>query len=115
MSQLVKASARSLRVSPSKLNLVAALIRNMDVSEAMVQLSFSQKRIAQDVKKCLQSAIANAENNFGMDIDNLVIQRATVGKALVMKRVRARARGRSARINKPFSNLFITLAEKEEN
>lgn len=115
MNNSVEASAKSLRISPQKLNLVAAMIRNMKVSDAIVQLTFSKKRIAQDVKKCLQSAIANAENNFGMDIDNLVVNSATVGKALVMKRVRARARGRSARINKPFSNLYITLAEVEEN
>ena len=111
---LVKSSTRLLRISPQKLNLVAASIRNMKVSDALVQLSFSPKRIAIDVKKCLQSAIANAENNFGLDIDNLVVDSATVGKALVMKRVRARARGRSARINKPFSNLYITLSEVEE-
>lgn len=106
------AIARSLRVSPRKLNMVAASIRNMKVSEAMVQLSFSQKRIAGAVKKCLQSAIANAENNSGLDIDNLFISSATVGKALVMKRVMARARGRAARINKFFSNLYITVTEK---
>lgn len=115
MSILVKASSKSLRISPRKLNLVAAMIRNMHVAEAVVQLTFSQKRIASDVKKCLQSAIANAENNFGLDIDNLFVQSATVGKGLVMKRARARARGRSARIIKPFSNLYITLAEKEVN
>lgn len=114
MSNLVKASARSIRVSPRKLNLVAALIRNMRVSEAVVQLGFSPKRIAQDVRKCLQSAIANAENNFGMDIDNLVVHSATVGKSIVMKRANPRARGRSAAIKKPFSNLYITLAEIEE-
>ena len=112
---LVKASARSLRVSPQKLNLVAESIRRMKVSDALVQLSFSPKRIALDVKKCLQSAIANAENNLGIDIDNLYINSATVGRGLVMKRMRPRARGRSARILKPFSNLYITLSEKEGN
>ncbi|NRB10487.1 MAG: 50S ribosomal protein L22 [Rickettsiaceae bacterium] len=111
---LVKSSAKSLRVSPQKLNLVAASIRSMKVSDALIQLSFSPKRIAIDVRKCLQSAIANAENNFGLDIDNLFVEKATVGKALVMKRVRARARGRRARIFKPFSNLYITVAEREE-
>lgn len=111
---LAKASIIRLRSSPQKLNLVASLIRNMNVSEALVQLSFSPKRIAKDVKKCLQSAIANAENNFGMDIDNLVVYSATVGKSVVMKRFRARARGRGARIVKPFSNLYITLSERQE-
>lgn len=113
MSFLVKASAKSLRISPQKLNLVASMIRGMKASNAVVQLSFSKKRIAQDVKKCLQSAIANAENNFGIDIDNLKVNSAIVGKGLVMKRMRARARGRSARIQKPFSNLYITLVEEE--
>lgn len=109
----MKASAKSLRISPQKLNLVASMIRGMKASNAVVQLSFSKKRIAQDVKKCLQSAIANAENNFGIDIDNLKVNSAIVGKGLVMKRMRARARGRSARIQKPFSNLYITLVEEE--
>lgn len=111
---LVKALSKKLRTSPRKLNLVAASIRNMKVSDALVQLTFSKKRIAIDVKKCLQSAVANAENNMGLDIDNLYVAEAIVGKALVMKRVRARARGRSARINKPFSNLYITVSEKGE-
>jgi large subunit ribosomal protein L22 len=111
---LVKASIKRLRTSPQKLNLVAAVIRNMKVSDALVQLTFSPKRIAADVKKCLQSAIANAENNMGLDIDNLVVTSATVGKAFTMKRMRARARGRSARILKPFSNLYITVSEREE-
>ncbi len=115
MSILVKASARNLRTSAQKLNLVAAMIRKMKVSDAIVQLTFCPKRIANDVKKCLQSAIANAENNVGLDIDSLVVASATVGKSFVMKRVRPRARGRSARINKPFSNLYITVSEKEEN
>jgi large subunit ribosomal protein L22 len=107
---LVKASSKALRISPRKLNLVAGLIRNMSVSEAMVQLTFSHKRIAKDVKKCLQSAVANAENNFGLDIDGLFIHTISVGKSFVMKRMHPRARGRSARINKPFSNLYIALA-----
>ena len=106
-----KAITKSLRVSPRKLNLVAASIRNMKASEALVQLTFSPRRIAKDVKKCLQSAIANAENNLGLDIDSLYITSATVGKALVMKRVMPRARGRAARINKFFSNLYITVTE----
>lgn len=115
MSILVKASARNLRTSAQKLNLVAAMIRNMKVADALVQLTFCPKRIAIDVKKCLQSAVANAENNMGLDIDNLFVNSATVGKAFIMKRVRARARGRSARINKPFSSLYITVSEREEN
>jgi large subunit ribosomal protein L22 len=107
------ATAKALRVSPRKLNLIASVIRNMKVSEALVQLTFSQKRIAKAVKKCLQSAVANAENNFGLDIDNLSISSATVGKALVMKRVTPRARGRASKINKFFSNLYITVTEGE--
>jgi large subunit ribosomal protein L22 len=105
------AISKSLRIAPRKLNLVAGLIRNMKVSDALIQLTFCKKRISRDVKKCLQSAIANAENNFGLDIDNLVVTSATVGKALVMKRVMPRARGRAARINKFFSNLYITVTE----
>ena len=108
-----KAITKSLRVSPRKLNLVVESIRLMGVSEALMQLSFSPKRIAQDVKKCLQSAIANAENNFGLNIDNLIISSATVGKAGVMKRIMPRARGRAAKINKFFSNLYITVTEIE--
>lgn len=112
---LAKASIRRLRTSPQKLNLVTAMIRNVKVHDALVQLTFSPKRIAVDVKKCLQSAVANAENNLGLDIDNLVVTSATVGRSLVMKRVRARARGRSARILKPFSDLYIIVSEGEEN
>ncbi len=107
------ASARSLRVSPRKLNLVASSIRNMKASEALIQLTFSPRRIAKDVKKCLQSAVANAENNLGLDIDALLITSATVGKALVMKRIMPRAKGRATRINKFFSNLYITVTEVE--
>ena len=109
------AKAKSIRVSPRKLNLVAASIRNMKVSQALVQLTFSPKRIAHDVKNCLNSAIANAENNLGLDIDRLVITSVTVGKALVMKRIMPRAKGRAAPINKFFSNLYITVTEKEGN
>jgi len=110
-----KASARLLRVSPRKLNLVAEMIRNMKVGAALVQLTFSKKRIALAVRHCLQSAIANAENNNGLDIDNLVVSSATVGKGLLMKRMQPRAKGRGARINKFFSNLYITVTEVEEN
>jgi len=106
-----KAVTKSLRVSPRKLNLVAASIRNMKASEALVQLKFSPRRIAIDVRKCLQSAIANAENNLGLDIDDLYITSATVGKSLVMKRIMPRARGRAAKINKFFSNLYITVTQ----
>lgn len=107
------AITKSLRVSPRKLNLVATSIRNMKASEALVQLTFSPRRIAKDVKKCLQSAIANAENNHNLDIDALLITSATVGKALVMKRMMPRAKGRATRINKFFSNLYITVTEVE--
>jgi large subunit ribosomal protein L22 len=110
-----QASARLLRVSPRKLNLVAASIRNMKASDALVQLTFSKRRIAGDVKKCLRSAIANAENNFGMDIDNLIITSATVGKALVMKRMQTKGRGRAGKILKFFSNLYIEVTELQES
>ena len=108
---IAKASIIGLRVSPQKLNLVASLIKKMQVEEALVQLDFCSKRIALDVKKCLQSAIANAENNFGMDIDDMIVSSATVGKFKVMKRFRARARGRGAKIAKPLSNLYITVSQ----
>jgi large subunit ribosomal protein L22 len=108
-----KAVARMLRVSPQKLNLVAQLIRGKKVSTALADLTFSQKRIARDVKKCLESAIANAENNHELDVDDLVVSQAFVGKALVMKRFHARARGRAGRVEKPFSNLTIIVREVE--
>jgi large subunit ribosomal protein L22 len=106
-----KAVARMLRVSPQKLNLVAQLIRGKKVSRALADLEFSRKRIAADVKKCLESAIANAENNHDLDVDDLVVSQAFVGKALVMKRFHARARGRAGRVEKPFSNLTIIVRE----
>ena len=109
-----QAVLRNLRVSPQKLNLVAAMIRGMDANKAIATLSFSRRRIAGDVKKVLQSAIANAENNHSLDVDRLVVKEAHVGKGLVMKRFKARARGRGARIMKPFSHLTIVVAEKEE-
>ena len=109
-----QAVLRNLRVSPQKLNLVAAMIRGMDANKASATLSFSRRRIAGDVKKVLQSAIANAENNHSLDVDRLVVKEAHVGKGLVMKRFKARARGRGARILKPFSHLTIVVAEKEE-
>ena len=107
------AVARLLRGSPQKLNLVAALIRGKKVSTALADLEFSRKRIAKDVRKCLQSAIANAENNHDLDIDELVVAEAHVGKALVMKRFTPRGRGRASRIMKPFSNLTIVVREVE--
>ncbi|MGY2051769.1 50S ribosomal protein L22 [Methylobacterium sp. JK268] len=106
-----KAVARMLRVSPQKLNLVAQLIRGKKVATALADLQFSRKRIAVEVKKCLESAIANAENNHDLDVDDLVVKEAYVGKALVLKRFHARARGRGARILKPFSNLTIVVRE----
>ena len=106
-----KAVARMIRVSPQKLNLVAQLIRGKKVSTALADLEFSRKRIARDVKKCLESAIANAENNHNLDVDDLVVKEAYVGKALVMKRFHARARGRAGRVEKPFSNLTIVVRE----
>src|SRR5215216_1385494 len=108
-----KAIARMLRVSPQKLNLVAQLIRGKKVSSALADLQFSRKRIAVDVKKCLESAIANAENNHDLDVDDLVVAEAFVGKALVMKRFHARGRGRAGGILKPFSNLTIVVRQVE--
>ena len=106
-----KAIVRNLRVSPQKLNLVAQLIRGKKVATALADLEFSRKRVARDVRKCLESAIANAENNHNLDVDDLVVSQAFVGKALVLKRFHARARGRGARIEKPFSNLTIVVRE----
>ena len=107
-----KAVLRMLRVSPQKLNLVAQRIRGKKVSTALADLQFSRKRVAGDVKKCLESAIANAENNHDLDVDDLVVKEAFVGKALVLKRFHARARGRGARILKPFANLTIVVREQ---
>jgi len=108
------AIARMLRTSPQKLNLVAGLIRGKKVEKALSDLTFSKRRIAGDVKKCLQSAIANAENNHGLDVDNLVVAEAWVGKNLVMKRGRPRARGRFGKIMKPFSEITIKLRQTGE-
>jgi len=108
-----KAVCRMIRVSPQKLNLVAQLIRGKKVDRALAELTFSQKRIAFDVKKTLESAIANAENNHDLDVDDLVVAEAYVGKALVMKRFHARARGRAGRVEKPFANLTIVVREVE--
>ena len=108
------AKAKSIRTSGQKLNLVAKSIRGCNIKVAIDQLTFSKKRVSREVLKVLNSAIANAENNFGLDIDKLVVSEAYVGKSLVMKRMRARARGRAARILKPFSKLTILLKEIEE-
>jgi large subunit ribosomal protein L22 len=110
-----QAVLRMVRTSPRKLNLVAQLIRGKKVATALADLEFSQKRIAGQVRKTLQSAIANAENNHQLDVDNLVVAEAHVGKALVMKRFNPRARGRVAGIQKPFSNLTVVLREVEES
>src|SRR5882757_10062813 len=109
-----QAVARMLRVSPQKLNLVAGLIRGKKVATALADLEFSRKRIAKDVRKCLQSAIANAENNHELDIYDLVVAEAHVGKALVLKRFSPRARRRAARIMTPFANITIVVREVEE-
>jgi len=108
------AKTKMLRTSPQKLNLVAGLIRGKKVERALADLTFSKKRIALDVKKCLQSAIANAENNHGLDVDNLIVAEAWVGKNLVMKRGRPRARGRFGKIMKPFSEITIKVRQVEE-
>jgi large subunit ribosomal protein L22 len=108
------AKSKMLRTSPQKLNLVAAMIRGKKVDKALADLTFSKKRIAGDVKKCLQSAIANAENNHNLDVDELVVAEAYVGKNLVMKRGRPRARGRFGKIMKPFSELTIKVRQVEE-
>ena len=109
-----KAVSRMLRVSPQKLNLVAQLIRGKKVASALADLQFSRKRIAKDVRKCLESAIANAENNHDLDVDDLIVAEAHVGKALVIKRFTARGRGRVGRIFKPFANLTIVVRQVEE-
>ena len=106
------AKVKMLKTSPQKLNLVSKMIRNKPVKIALAQLKFSNKRIAVDVRKCLESAIANAENNYQYDIDKLFIKEAYCGKQIIMKRFRPRAKGRAAPIMKPYSNLTIILAEK---
>jgi large subunit ribosomal protein L22 len=109
-----QAVTRNIRVSPQKLNLVATMIRGQKVEKALADLTFSRRRIANDVKKTLQSAIANAENNHDLDVDSLVVSEAYVGKNLVIKRWRARARGRVGRIEKPFSQLTVVVKEMQE-
>jgi len=108
------AYAKHLRTSPQKLNLVAEVIRGKDCEKALAELSFSRRRIAGDVRKLLESAIANAENNHQLDVDRLYVAEASVGKTMVLKRWRARARGRVGRIHKPFSNMRLIVREREE-
>ncbi len=108
-----QAVTRNIRVSPRKLNLVAGLIRGRSAQDAVATLTFSKRRIAQTVKKTLESAIANAENNHQLDVDQLVVSRAEVGRAVVMKRFHARGRGRAARVEKWFSHLTIVVAEQQ--
>ena len=109
-----QAVTRNIRVSPQKLNLVAQMIRGQKVGKALADLTFSRKRIAQDVRKTLESAVANAENNHSLDVDALIVSEAYVGKNLVMKRSRPRARGRMARIMKPFAQLTVVVREVQE-
>jgi large subunit ribosomal protein L22 len=109
-----RAVTRLLRVSPQKLNLLAQLIRGKKVDKALADLTFSRKRIAHDVKKTLESAIANAENNHDLDVDALVVSEAYVGKGLVMKRMKPRARGRAGRILKPFAQITVIVRQVEE-
>ena len=108
------ATARTIRISPRKLNLVAQLIRGKAASRALQELTFSKRRSANDVKKVLQAAIANAENNHQLDVDRLYVAEATVGRTFVMKRFHARARGRVGRVEKPFSNIRVVVREREE-
>jgi len=110
-----KAVARLLRGSPRKLNLVAELIRGKDAGKALAELTFSKRRISGPVKRVLQAAIANAENNHQLDVDRLYVAEASVGRGMVMKRFHARARGRGARILKPWSNLTVVVREREES
>jgi large subunit ribosomal protein L22 len=108
------AFVKAIRIAPRKLNLVAQLIRGKSAAAALAELTFSHRRIALDVKKALQSAIANAENNHQLDVDKLVVKEATVGRALVMKRFHTRGRGRSAKVQKFFSNLTVIVRERDE-
>ena len=109
-----RAISRNLRTSPRKLNLVAQSIRGMKAGDALNALRFSKRRIAGDVRKCLQAAIANAENNHELDVDRLIVAEASVGKGLIMRRFMPRARGRSSQIRKPFSHITIIVRENEE-
>jgi len=109
-----QAIVSNIRVSPRKLNLVAGMIRNLPAQQAVATLTFSKRRIAQQVKKALESAIANAENNHQLDVDRLVVSRAEVGRSIVMRRFHARGRGRAARVEKWFSHLKIVVAERAQ-
>jgi len=109
-----RAYSKFMRTSPQKLNLVAQMIRGKTADRAVAELTFSKRRVAREVRKVLQSAIANAENNHQLDVDRLYVKEATVGKTFVVKRFRARARGRAGRIIKPFSNLTVVVREREE-
>ncbi len=109
-----RAVTKLLRVSPQKLNLLAQLIRGKKVDKALADLTFSRKRIARDVKKTLELAIANAENNHDLDVDALIVSEAYVGKGLVMKRLKASARGRASRIEKPFARITVVVRQVEE-
>ncbi len=109
-----KAIAKNIRISPQKLNLVAGLIRGKKVNQALADLEFSRKRVAQDVRKCVMSAVANAENNHGLDVDELVVAEAHVGKNILMKRFAARGRGRGSPIIKPFSQITVIVRQKAE-
>ncbi len=110
-----KAVARNLRVSPQKLNLVAGLIRGKKVDQAIADLQFSRKRIANDVRKCVMSAVANAENNHGLDVNELIVAEAWVGKNLIMRRFMARGRGRAASVTKPFSQITVIVRQTDED
>tara|TARA_B100001559_G_C16260691_1_gene511342 strand:+ start:132 stop:512 length:381 start_codon:yes stop_codon:yes gene_type:complete len=108
------ARSKAIRISPQKLNLVAGLIRGKKVDRALADLTFSKRRVSDQVKKVLQAAIANAENNHQLDVDQLIVTEASVGRAFAMRRWRARARGRGAGITKPYSNLTIIVKENQE-
>jgi large subunit ribosomal protein L22 len=109
-----QAVSRFIRVSPQKLNLVARAIRGKDADDALAELIFSKRRVSDEVRKVLESAVANAENNHQLDVDRLYVKEASVGKTMVLKRFRPRARGRVGRIEKPFSNLTVVVKEREE-
>jgi len=109
-----RAYGKYLRVSPQKLNIVAAMIRGKTAEKALIDLDFCRRRIAQDVKKVLASAVANAENNFNLDVDRLVVTEASVNRTMIMKRFMARGRGKAARVEKPFSNLTIIVTEESD-
>ena len=109
-----KAVTKNLRISPQKLNLLAQLIRGKKVDTALAELEFSRKRIAKDVRKCVMSAVANAENNHGLDVNDLIVSQAYVGKNLVIRRFHARGRGRMSAIQKPFSQLTVVVKEKAQ-